>query len=88
MIEIIEYNNRSQAEALLLRLNNRLSDKNLFKGVTNSWTFIKEHPTQSKFGVVIDRTAPNWDEIEAEITPNEINNIVTMGADWHPQIDI
>lgn len=65
-MELIEYNNTNQAVALLARLNKKVERH--YKGCTNAWTFIKEHPTQSKVGVVMDRTAPHWGG-----NPNRVN---------------
>ena len=82
----IIYNNIEQAETLKLRLKNRVKD--LFKGNTTEYTYIKEHPTDGRAAVIIDENGVFWDEIYDELNPNDINNIETLTSDWYPVIDI
>jgi hypothetical protein len=79
----IVYNNQAQADTLKLRLKNKV--KHLFKGVTNEYTYTIEHPTNSNVAVVIEESGKYWDDIYAELNPNDINLIETLTEDWFPQ---
>jgi hypothetical protein len=86
MLKGIIYNNQEQADTLKLRLRNRV--KGLFKGVTNEYTYTITHPTSGKVAVIIDENGPMWNDIFDELNPNDINNLVELGADWFINNDI
>lgn len=85
MIEGIVYNNRPQQEALLNRLNIFIQASDIpqdIKDGLSSYTWVKDHPTNGKVCLVIDRSGYYWTYIESELTQAEKNSIETLTADW------
>jgi hypothetical protein len=86
-MEGIIYNTEAQADAMQIRLHNRLNaKKRTLRYTATRYCDLIHHPTDGRVACPIDRTThPEvWKEIEEEITPNEVNNVETLGADWFP----
>ena len=86
MLKGIIYQNQDQANTLKLRLKNKV--KHLFKGATTEYSYTITHPTSGKVAVIIEEKGFYWDEIYKELNPNDINNLVELGADWFPDTEI
>lgn len=90
-MEAIIYNNEEQAEALQIRLHNRLNaKKKSIKYKATRYANLVYHPTDGRVAVPIDSNtfANVWAELEAELTTDEFNSIEELTIDWFPNIEI
>jgi hypothetical protein len=82
-MKVVNYNNEAQAEALQLRLHNRLNGSGV-KYVADRYSDIRTRKNGS-VDVFIKDSGDTWSEVEAEITPLEINNIEDYNPNNYPQ---
>lgn len=60
-----------------------------FKGITTQYGADLKHPTQNKYGYEVEPNGSDeWVEIEIELNPNDINNLITFSEDWFPNSEI
>ena len=89
-MEAIIYNNEAQAIALQNRVHSRLAGLGKSKGYkATKYADLIHHPTDGRVACPIEaRTNLAWyDDLVAELTPGEINNIETLTSDWFPVTD-
>lgn len=84
----IVYQNKAQFDALKLRINNRLRSEKAFKGCSDNFGAELQHPSTQHYAYIVDMECPEWVIVEAEITPNEINNVVSLDETWFPIVEI
>ena len=79
--EIFEFNSEGQMLAFEIRLND--VGRSAFKGITSAYSKGFEHPTLEKWAVEVERNDSEvWALLEADLNPNDINNITEMTSDW------
>lgn len=87
MIKAIIYNDINEAQALIDKIDNAV--RYMFKGSTQTYTYIIKHPDGDKFAVAIDmadviklqQTNP---EIIDSIGVELIDSVIPLTDDWQP----
>lgn len=72
------------ANAERLAFENRSNVKGLHTGNTTSYTYTIKHPTLNKWANRWNVSGKYWDEVQAYLNPNQINNLVDIDQDWFP----
>jgi len=73
-------NNEAQADAMALRLDNKV--KHLFGKGTLCYSDKIHHPINGNVANEIDPFHPTWELIEEELNPHDINSVKLMTDDW------
>lgn len=81
--EAIIYENENQFNALMQRVDNRLRNENAFKGCSETFFYPLINPYDGRLAAVLKRDVPEWEIVENEITPNEINHITRLDSSWY-----
>ena len=81
------FNSEGQMLAFEVRCNDVV--KHTHKGVTNLYSKGFKHPTQSKWAVEVEVNGSEyWTLLEADLNPNDINNLVILTSDWFPNVEL
>ncbi len=57
--------------------------KSKFKLGTTAYSIGFKHPTLNNWAVEVEvNDSPEWLEIETELNPNDINNLIDFSSDW------